>query len=68
MVVFKLIVSFSLNNCFSYRKVFQNGVNALSKMVFEKRVFLSKNSKFCVVIRGPYDVVQISLACGTNIL
>ena len=49
------INSLSLNNCFSYRNVFQNGVNALSKMGL-KNNFLSKSSK-----------VQILLAFGTNI-
>ena len=46
MVVWKS--SLALNNCFSYRKAFQNGVNALSKMVFKPR-FLTKTSKFRVV-------------------
>ena len=31
--------SLALNSCFSYRNVFQNGVNALSKMVFKKMCF-----------------------------
>ena len=39
------IDSLILNNCFSYRNVFQNGVNTLSKMVF-KTWFLSKSSTF----------------------
>ena len=38
------------NNCFSYRNVFQNSVNALSKMVNNCFFFnLSKSSKICVV-------------------
>ena len=32
------INSLALNNCFSYRSVFQNGVNALSKMVLKKKL------------------------------
>ena len=28
------IYSLALNNCFSYRNVFQNGINALSKIFF----------------------------------
>ena len=39
------INSLALNNCFSYRHVFQNGVNALSKMVFKKNSFFVKNLK-----------------------
>ena len=34
------------NNCFSYRNVFQNDVNALSKMI---RHFFVNSSKFCLV-------------------
>ena len=45
MVVWKS----ALNNCFSYRNVFQNGVNAVSKMFFKKLGFLSRSSKFRVV-------------------
>ena len=42
--------SLALNNCFSYNKnVFQNGPNALSKIVLKNPVFWSKSSKFCVV-------------------
>ena len=42
--------SLALNNNFSYRKIFQNGVNSLSKMVFKKNlVFLPKSSTFRVV-------------------
>ena len=37
-----------LNNCFSYRSVFENDINSLSKTVF-KKLFLSKSSKFLVV-------------------
>ena len=41
-----LINTIALNICFSYRIMFQNGVNALSKIV---DTFLSKSSKFCLV-------------------
>ena len=40
------INSLALNNCFSHRNIFQNGINTLSKMVNH---FLSKSSKFCIV-------------------
>ena len=43
------INTLALNNCFSYRNVFKNGVNALSKMVFKNPIFLSKSSKIRVV-------------------
>ena len=36
------IDSLVLNICFSYRNVFQNGVNALSKMVLKNRLFVKK--------------------------
>ena len=49
-----------------YRSVSQNGVNALSQMVFKKPVFCQIAQNF--VQFGPYDSIQISLACGTNIL
>ena len=49
------------NICFSYRNMFQNGVDALSKIV---DAFLSKSSKFHLVRLS--DNVQILLACGTN--
>ena len=43
-------ISLASNNCFSYTDVFQNGVNALSKMVnLFFFFFLLKSSKFCVV-------------------
>ena len=42
------INSLALKNCFSYRNVFQNGVNALSKMVLKNPGFCQKNSKFCI--------------------
>ena len=41
-----LINTLASNICFSYRNVFQNGVDALSKIV---DAFLSKNSKFYLV-------------------
>ena len=43
----------------------ENGANALSKMVLKKPFFCQKAQSF--VYFGPYDFVQISLACGTNI-
>ena len=41
-----LINTLASNICFSYRNMFQNGVDTLSKIV---DAFLSKNSKFCLV-------------------
>ena len=41
-----LINTLASNICFSYRKMFQNGVDALSKIV---DAFLSKSSKFHLV-------------------
>ena len=38
--------SLALNNCFSYRNVFQNGVNTLSKRFKKPGFFWSKNSSF----------------------
>merc|ERR1712240_255136 len=58
------INTLALNNCFSYRNIFQNGVNALSKMVLKKPGFCQKTQNF--VYFGPYDFVQISPACGPN--
>ena len=49
------------NNCFSYLNVFQNGVNALSKMIDQ---FLSKSSKFNVVLAIRF--CSNSPACGPN--
>ena len=43
------INSLAFSRCFSYRNVFQNGVNALSKLVLKNSGFLSKSSKFRVV-------------------
>ena len=40
--------SLPFNNCFSYRNVFQNAVNAMSK-IFLKNRFLSKSKRFHVV-------------------
>ena len=37
----------ALNNCLSYRNVFQNGVNALSKMVWKSRFFVKKLKISC---------------------
>ena len=36
-----------LNNCFSHRNLFQNGVNALSKMVLKALVFVMKLKISC---------------------
>ena len=44
------INNLTLNNGFSYRNVFQNGVNALSRMVLKKSGSLSKCSGFRVVL------------------
>ena len=44
------INSLALNNCFSYRNVFQNGVNALSKMVFKIFFFFVFLFLFCFVL------------------
>ena len=41
-----LINTLALNICFSYRNMFQKGVNTLSKIV---DAFLSKSSKFYLV-------------------
>ena len=54
------------NNCFSYSKVLQNGVNVLTKMVLKKPVFffLSKSSKYCTYRTIQYcSIIQISPAC-----
>ena len=66
MVVYKNN-SIPLNISFSYRNALQNGVNALSKMVFKKFVFFFFGHKNNFVLHfGPYDLVQISPACGPN--
>ena len=51
------INSLALNNCFSYRNVFQNGVNTLSKMVLKTR-FL-----FCFVCHKSQNVMSKSRMC-----
>ena len=55
----------ALDNCFSYRNFFQNGVSALSKTVLKTPVFCQKAQNF--VQFRPYNCVQISLVdlCGT---
>ena len=58
------INSLASNNCFSHRNVLQNGVNALSKVVLKTPVFCQKAPDFMQF--GPYNFVQISLACGPN--
>ena len=56
----------AFNNCFNYRNVFQNGINALQKKNgFKNPDSLSKRSNF--VWFGLYDFIQISLSCSTNI-
>ena len=50
------------NICFSYRNMFQNGVNALSKKKKKKKNALSKKLLSSLSENG-----QILLACGTNI-
>ena len=40
------ITSLALNNSFSYRNVFQNGVNSLSKMVVENAFFINNLKNF----------------------
>ena len=40
------INSLALNNCFSHRKVFQNGVNDLSKLVLKTPDFCQKAQNF----------------------
>ena len=57
MAVFKLIASNSI--CFSYRKVFQNGVNTLSEMVNH---FCQKAQNFVGLYFGPYDLFCVILA------
>ena len=56
------INNFPSNNCFSYRNVFQNGVNAKSKIGLKELDFLLKSSNF--VHFKLYDLVQISPACS----
>ena len=52
---------FAFNNCFSYRNIFQNGVDALSK---KKTPFDQKlNISSCF---GLSDYAQILLGCGLN--
>ena len=48
------------NHCFSYRDIFQNGVNALWKL---DDAFLTKNWKS---LFGLFNNVQILLACGIH--
>ena len=52
---------FSIKQLFQYRNIFQNVVNALSKIV---DTFLSKNLNLIQFVLS--DNVQILLACGTN--
>ena len=41
------INSLALNNCFSFKNVFQNGANALSKMVLKNPVFVKRLKISC---------------------
>ena len=62
------INSLALNNCFSYRNVFQNDANALSKMDLKYPFFFFFCQKAHNFVKFQlYDFAQISLACGTNI-
>ena len=54
-------MQYPLKQLFQYRNIFQNVVNALSKIV---DTFLSKNLN--LIQFGLSDNVQILLACGTN--
>ena len=56
----------ALNNCFSHRNIFQNDVNALSKMFFKNPVCCQKAQNF--VEFGSYNFAQISPGGGRNIL
>ena len=55
-----------LNNCFNYKNVFQNDVNALSKMVLKTQDFCQK-ARNSLSLNRWYDFVQISQACDTSI-
>ena len=67
MVVFKLIDEhfYLKNDCFGYRNIFQNGGNALSKMILKTRVFVKKLNISCSLDQT--ILFKSSLACGTNI-
>ena len=58
--------SLALENNFSYKNVFQNGVTSLSKMDIKKPGFFCQKAQNFVYFE-PYDFVQISLAYGTKI-
>ena len=60
MIVLKINILAS-NDYFSYRNVFQNGVNTLSKLL---TIFCQK-AQFSVWF-GPYDFVQIAPACDLS--
>ena len=57
------IDSLASNKRITYRDVFQNGVNALSKNGLKKKKQKQKQKTFF----GPKDLVLISLACGKNV-
>ena len=56
-----LINTLASNNCFSYRNIFQNSVDALTKLV---DAFLSKSLNF--VQLGSSDKDCSNATCGTN--
>ena len=54
----------ALNSCFKYRNIIQNGVMALSRIVFKKSMLKKRPQNLMQF--GHNDFVKISLACGTN--
>ena len=60
------INNLALNNCFSHRSIFQNGVNDLSSMALKTPVFLWKSSISCtldhtILFKFHWHVVQTSV-------
>ena len=51
----------TLNNCSSYRNVFQDGVQVLSKLALKTRLFVKKNKILC----GLHET-SFAPACGPN--
>ena len=63
--------SLALNNCFGYRNIFQNGVNALSKMVLKTCLFVCLFFFFVkrlkILCSLDHTILfQIPPACGPN--
>ena len=58
-----IVNSYALENNFSYRNVFQNGVNSLSKMVIKNPAFVKKLQIYCCL---DHTILSFSLAYGTN--